>query len=86
MAGSAAACMADSCSHRSACVNPWKKNPVVSRVPWSGIFLGGAAAAAYDSGVMTRSSIELAVQIFLVSLVVVFSLAFYKLMVLIGWW
>jgi hypothetical protein len=35
---------------------------------------------------MTRSSIEFAVQIFLVSLVVTFAWAFYKLMTLIGWW
>ena len=48
--------------------------------------LGDGGRAAYDSGVMTRSSIELAVQVFLVSLVVVFAWAFYKLMVLIGWW
>lgn len=50
------------------------------------ISLGGGAAAAYDSPVMTRSSIELAVQVFLVSLVVTFAWAFYQLMVLIGWW
>lgn len=34
---------------------------------------------------MTRQSIELATQIFLVALVCTFAWAFYKLMVLIGW-
>jgi hypothetical protein len=50
------------------------------------ISLGGGAVAVYLSPVMTRSSIEFAVQIFLVSLVVTFAWAFYKLMTLIGWW
>lgn len=35
---------------------------------------------------MTRQSIELATQVFLVSLVCTFLWAFYKLTVLIGWW
>lgn len=38
------------------------------------------------AGVMTRQSIELAIHIFLVSLVLTFAWAFYKLMVLLGWW
>lgn len=50
------------------------------------ISLGGGSWAAYHSSVMTRSSIEFAVQIFLVSLVVTFGWAFYKLMVQIGVW
>ena len=49
------------------------------------ISLGSGAEAGYQWRVMTRSSIELAVQVFLVSLVIVFTWAFYKLMVLIGW-
>ncbi len=50
-----------------------------------GILLGSGAQPGYQWRVMTRSSIELAVQVFLVSLVIVFTWAFYKLMVLIGW-
>ena len=48
------------------------------------ISLGGEAVEGYESRVMTRSSIEFAVQIFLVALVVVFVWAFYQLMLLIG--
>ena len=51
----------------------------------SGIFLGSGVEAVYESRVMTRSSIELAVQVFLVSLVIVFAWAFYKVMLLVGW-
>lgn len=35
---------------------------------------------------MTRRSIELAIQAFLISLICTFLWAFYQLMVLIGWW
>jgi hypothetical protein len=63
----------------------FRKNGV-GEVACSKNSLGGGAVAVYLSPVMTRSSIEFAVQIFLVSLVVTFAWAFYKLMTLIGWW
>lgn len=47
--------------------------------------LGGGEGSGYRSAVMTRSSIELAVQVFLVSLVFTFIWAAYKLLALLGW-
>ncbi|MCF7675144.1 MAG: hypothetical protein K9N23_00090 [Akkermansiaceae bacterium] len=51
-----------------------------------GLRLPGWAGGGRVAGVMTRQSIELAIYVFLVSLVCTFTWAFYQLMVLVGWW